>query len=71
MTNKQDTPWIGCVTVLSATIGTSAQPILQQLINQVQLLTQTMLVNQQAKETLPQQVSAPLHQIVASSLPHS
>jgi hypothetical protein len=66
MTNKQDTPGIRCVTNLSATIGTSTQ-----LINQVQLLTQTMLVNQQVKETLPQQVSAPLHQVIASSLPHS
>jgi hypothetical protein len=39
MTNKQDTPGVGCVTDLSAIIDSSAQPILQQLINQMQLLT--------------------------------
>jgi len=56
------------VTDLPATIDISTiiQAILQQLGEQIQLLTQTVLTNQQVRENPPPQLSAPPQQIVAS-----
>lgn len=41
------------VTDLLATLDTPTQLTIQQLIDQVQLLTQVVLVNQQAQENTP------------------
>jgi len=56
------------VTDLPATIDISTiiQAILQQLGEQIQLLTQTVLTNQQVRENPPPQLSAPPQQIAAS-----
>jgi hypothetical protein len=48
--NNQDTSGIRRVTDLLATLDTPTQLTIQQPINQVQLLTQVVLVNQQAQE---------------------
>jgi len=56
------------VTDLPATIDISTiiQVILQQLGEQIQLLTQTVLANQQVRENPLPQLAAPPQQIAAS-----
>ena len=59
MEHNQNTYWIRHKTNLFVIINTSTQLDLQQLICQVQLLTQTVLATQNQNQTLsPQQVLA-------------
>lgn len=51
--NNQDTSRIRRVTDLLSTLDTPTQLTNQQHIDQVQLLTQVVLVNQQAQENTP------------------
>jgi len=51
---------------VTAVIPTLIQPILQQLVEQIQLLTQTVLANQQVRENPPPQLAALLQQIAKS-----